>query len=97
MSFDAHFFTLLAMITYPWATRCPIFSQIETTFSFRRRRRRPNQAERGSTRKGIWAVPKRVEHGFSEPYVGIILLTNYRSISLLDVPHATPTYVALLG
>ena len=29
MSFDAQVFTLLAMITYPWATRCPIFSQIE--------------------------------------------------------------------
>ena len=79
----------------PIGNSLPDFQQIWRNFFVRLHFH--NQAERGSTRKGIWAVPKRVEHGFSEPQVGIILLTDYRSISLLDVPHATTTYVALLG
>ena len=47
------------MITYPWATRCPIFSQIQATFLLCRRRRH-DQEEKGSTRGGICAQLSKI-------------------------------------
>ena len=51
----------VAMSAYPYAIRCPIFSQIEATFFLpTAAHRRPNQEEKGSTRGGICAQLSKI-------------------------------------